>query len=197
MPASKSIEEVPRQPPAKFTNLALLLRLLAFLNSEDSSKNGNPSLSPTLNSTLRPRAHSIENKGLSPLEAAAAILVQQHEIIATTYSGKSVLVSHSKSDPDPNQSASSGTDLDVPATDPLPTTVTDSGEKLEIRAMKFAAVPNPDEMMNAEMGGKKDGLKLNPHNLRVLRKGSNLLDKIKKYEWAFALTYVSIRCLYH
>jgi hypothetical protein len=85
--------------------------------------NGNPSSSPTLNSTLRPRGHSVENKGLSPLEAAAAILVQQHEIIAMTYSGKSVLVSHSKLDAGPNQSASFGTDLDLPAINPLPTTM--------------------------------------------------------------------------
>jgi hypothetical protein len=74
--------------------------------------------------------------------------------------------------------------------------MTDSGKKLEIRPMKFAAVPNPDKKLNAEMCGKQDGSK-NPHNLRVLSKGSNLLDKIKKYEWAFALMYVSICCVYH
>jgi hypothetical protein len=37
--------------------------------------------------------------------------------------------------------------------------MTDSGKKLEICPMKFAAVPNPDKKMNAEMRGKQGGSK--------------------------------------
>jgi hypothetical protein len=188
-----SIDEDPRTSTSEFTNLGLLLRLLALLNSNKGS--------PTLNGTLS-RGPGVEQRdtSLSPLEGAAAILVQEFEVIATTYSstGKMMLAT-SELEADGGAGAGAdgagadaragagtgpGTDLDVQAADPS-TTGADSGKSFN---MQFAVVPNPDQNTNAQNVGKDGSSRpKNPHNLRVLNPGSDLSGVIKRYEWAYAL----------
>jgi hypothetical protein len=177
MPSSESS----RSPPSEFSNLAMLLRLLVLLNSKTGSA--------ILNGTLSKRSSLDARKqtgGLSAIEGAAAILVQDHEIIATAATaGKPVvLASQSVGSSSQNQGASNGTDLDIPAIHPSSTPVVENADSRNRYSMNFTAVPNPDENTNAGKGQSKSQ---NPHNLRVLSPGSSLLDAVKEYQWAYAL----------
>lgn len=157
-----------RRSTDNFTNLALLLRLLCFLNSETRS--------PTLTGTLSNGpgvAKQDHGANISTLEAVATILVQNHEIIATTHSTLTTVLAAS-------QDSGGGTDLDVVAAQ---SSTKGKGD------MQFAAVPNPDEKTNVQDGGNDDSSRhANPHNLRVLSEGVDLSGAIKEYEWAYVLT---------
>jgi hypothetical protein len=178
------------QPTSKFTNLALLLRLLVLLNS----KTGSVSLNSTLSVPTGQDAEK-RDQGLSALEGAAAILVQNHEIIATAaMPGKAGLVASQSvrrpGQPD-SEGASNGTDLDIPAiqVESSPTLAEMAGSR-KPSSMKFTAVPNPDMKTNARRDGGQDNPEStpqNPHNLRVLSPGSSLFNVIKAYEWAYVL----------
>ena len=191
-----------RTSTADFTNLALLLRLLCFLNSKTTS--------PTITGTLsKGPGVAKDNANISTLEGVATILVQDHEIIATTYSAMSTVLAASSCEDSElsldtgadvgvdtgagagvyagvdaaagvDAGTGAGTDLDIQAARPL-TTEAGKGQF----NMNFAAVPNPDEKTNTQNASSRHA---NPHNLRVLEDGSDLSGAIKKYEWAYALT---------
>ena len=195
-----------RTSTADFTNLALLLRLLCFLNSKTTS--------PTVTGTLsKGPGVAKDNANISTLEGVATILVQDHEIIATTYSAMSTVLAASSCEDSElsvdagadvgvdtgagagvdagvdagagagagvDAGAGAGTDLDIQAAHPL-TTEAGKGQF----NMNFATVPNPDEKTNTQNASSRHA---NPHNLRVLEDGSDLSGAIKKYEWAYALT---------
>jgi hypothetical protein len=175
-----------RTNTTEFTNLALLLRLLCVLNSKTTS--------PTVTGPLSkgPQADAAtHNTAISTLEAVTTILVQDHEIIATTYSTMSTVLAASESegggqpgaDAAAGASAAAGTDLDVDAACPSTTEAAEGPFN-----MKFAAVPNPDMKTNAENSGNDGSSRhANPHNLRVLKDGSDLSGAIKEYEWAYVL----------
>ena len=112
-----------------FTNLALLLRLLCFLNSKTTS--------PTVMGPLsKGPGEAARNANISTLEGVATILVQDHEVIATTYSTTSAVLAASESelgagggqlgagggqpgaDAGVGAGATAGTDLDVQAACP-------------------------------------------------------------------------------
>lgn len=179
------------QPTSKFTNLALLLRLLVLLNS----KTGSVSLNSTLSAPTGQDAEK-RDQGLSALEGAAAILVQNHEIIATAaMPGKAGLVASQSvrrpGQPD-SEGASNGTDLDIPAipVESSPTPAAEMAGSRKPSSMKFTAVPNPDMKTNARWDGGQDNPEStpqNPHNLRALSPGLSLLNVIKAYEWAYVL----------
>jgi hypothetical protein len=176
-----------RKSTSDFTNLALLLRLLCFLNSKTTS--------PTVTGPLsKGPGEAARNANISTLEGVATILVQDHEVIATTYSTTSAVLAASESelgvggrqpgaDAGVGAGTPSGTDLDVQAARPS----TSEAGKSQFN-MNFAAVPNPDEKLSAQNGGN-DAISrnANPHNLRVLEDGSDLSDAIQKYEWAYVL----------
>jgi hypothetical protein len=170
-----------------FTNLALLLRLLCVLNSKTTS--------PTVTGALSkgPQAGAAKhNADISTLEGVATILVQDHEVIATTYSSTRAVLAASASGlgvsggqpveaSGAGADAGAGTDLDVEAARP---STADAGQF----NMKFAAVPNPNEKTNAQNGGKDDNSgHANPHNLRALEDGSDLSGAVKEYEWAYVV----------
>jgi hypothetical protein len=191
-----------RKSTNDFTNLALLLRLLCFLNSKTTS----PTVTGPLSKGPGAAGH---NATISTLEGAATILVQDHEIIATTYSTTSAVLAASESelgagggrpgagggqpgagggqsgaDAGAGAGATAGTDLDVQAARPS----TSEAGKSQFN-MNFAAVPNPDEKSSAQNGGNDASSRhANPHNLRVLEDGSDLSDAIQRYEWAYVLT---------
>jgi hypothetical protein len=186
-----------RKSTSDFTNLALLLRLLCFLNSKTTS--------PTVTGPLsKGPGEAARNANASTLEGVATILVQDHEVIATTHSTTSAVLAASESElgagggrlgaggrqpgagAGVGAAATSGTDLDVQTAHPS----TSEAGKSQFN-MDFAAVPNPDEKLSAQNGGS-DAISrnANPHNLRVLEDGSDLSDAIEKYEWAYVLTCV-------
>jgi hypothetical protein len=173
MPSSDSS----RSPPSDFSNLVMLLRLLILLNS----KTGSATLNSALSKSSSPDTRK-QTEGLSAIEGVAAILVQDHEIIAMA--GKPVvLASQSVLSDSQNQGASNGTDLDIPAIHSSSTPVAEKADGRKQYSMNFTAVPNPNENTNAGRESKSQ----NPHNLRVLSPGSSLLDAVKEYQWAYAL----------
>jgi len=144
--------ESSRSPPSEFSNLAMLLHLLVLLNSKTGS-------SATLNSTLNERSSPDarrQTEGLSALEGAAAILVQDHEIIVTaTTPGKPVALASQLVDRgSQNQGASNGTDLDIPAIHSSSIPVAEKAGSTKRYSMNFTAVPNPDENTNARKDAK-------------------------------------------
>jgi hypothetical protein len=171
-----------RKSTNDFTNLALLLRLLCFLNSKTTS--------PTVTGPLsKGPGEAARNASVSTLEGVATILVQDHEVIATTYSTTNAVLAASESElgaggGQPGVNAGAGTDLDIHAACPS----TSEAGKSQLN-MNFAAVPNPNEKLSAQNGGNDASSRhANPHNLRVLEDGSDLSDAIQKYEWAYVLT---------
>jgi hypothetical protein len=166
--------ESSRSPPSEFANLALLLRFLVLINS----KTGSATINSALSEHPSPDAWK-QTEGISALEGAAAILVQDHEIIATTVTGLAAVVASQSTSGSRNQGAPDGTDLDIQAIDP---SSTQEGKRC---SLNFTAVPNPEH--DARKEGTPESKAINPHNLRVLNPGSSLLDAIKEYQWAYAL----------
>lgn len=145
----------------RFNAITLLLRLFICLNQNDSGYKS--PFRATINYDPYDNLPHFQ-----PLQALAAILVLNEEVIATSYISSSTAVI--VTDEMPN------TDLDFDLDDP-------DGERTgtKDRPLQVAAVPNPDSKTN-----NKDESTGNLHELRVVEAANDYWPQIRGDCWSLA-----------
>lgn len=145
-----------------FSQLTYLLHLVTAINSNDK-------VQTSFQYQQGPGMASRDKA----LDSIAAILVQEHEVVAASYISDKVQVMVAETDPNPS------TDLDELCTDseesPAP-------NPQLLFPLQLAAVSNPD------YNSSNSGLNENPHNLHIETTGKNLWEKVRdscKWHCAF------------
>ena len=156
-----------------FSQLTYLLHLVTYINSNDkhlSSFHKNRRTGSRGNAISKDDAFHPLNSTI--LDSIAAILVQQHEIVAACYTSDYVSVMVAETDPNPS------TDLEVPVKSPL------SAGSHRFYPLHLAAISNPN--FNIIVSDNA-----NPHNLQIQSDqsdGANLWTMVRDTcQWYFVL----------
>lgn len=144
----------------KFSKLTLLLRLILCMNQ------GNPTI-PHYEETLE--VDTIQQLDFGVLDAVSAILVQDHEVIATTYTASRVSVMVE------SPGATPTSDIDIPV-DAQPT----PGLKV-LYPLRVAAIANP-RSQNPDL---KEAASI--HKIQLIPKGHDLWPMVKESPFYCAL----------
>jgi hypothetical protein len=153
-----------------FSQLTYLLKLVTALNANDSrpgflAYRHGKGKAITKDEDIHPLNGSI-------LDSVAAILVQQHEVVAACYTSNKVAVVVAETDPNPS------TDTDVLVESPSPGSHT-------FYPLQLAAVSNPDFGDFKSVDVKPNA---NLHNLHIRNKGVGFWKIVQdKFEWCCVL----------
>ena len=147
-----------------FSQLTYLLKLVTALNASDSRPGSlayhhGKGRAITKDEDIHPLNGSI-------LDSVAAILVQQHEVVAACYTSNKVAVVVAETDPNPS------TDTDVLVESPSPGSHT-------FYPLQLAAVSNPD--FGDFLDVKRNA---NLHNLQIRNQEEGFWSEVRdKFEW--------------
>lgn len=148
------VREKEKQATA-FSQLTYLLHIVTSLNSNDNLKPGYNNRGLGAKKAIDP-LHSLH---VTVLDSIAAILVQQHEVVAACFTSDAVSVMVAETNPIPSDND------DV--------TVLESGSHV-LHPLQLAAISNPD--FNPTVTVKPTN---NSHNLQILANGKNLWTSVR------------------
>ncbi len=157
---------------SSFTELTYLLSIVSALNSNDNLSSG----LQRYRSQAPDKEREIADINGTTLDSIAAILVQEHEIVAACFATNKV--SMVVAETDPNSST-------IAETDPNSSTAADDDtfESLppgshSIYPLELATISNPD--FSSSSYGESN---INPHRLQTQSKGYDLWAKVRDYKW--------------
>lgn len=150
-----------------FSQLTYLLRLITLLNSDENLVSGFESNEATV-----PVAS--DELGFTLLDSIAAILVQNHEVVAACYTSDKVSVIAAETDSD----VIPASDVDVELDCEVHVQSSSLGSHM-YHPIQLAAFSNPDFSENLDTSN-------HIHNVRIQTVGENLWPKVQMCEWYYA-----------
>ena len=151
-----------------FSQLTYLLSLITSLNRDDNLTSGFLRISA-------PASASNDTASLTLLDSIAAILVQNHEVVAACFTSDKVAVMIADTDVIPK------TDIEVPVPTP-------SSGSHELYPLQLAAIANP--RFPSDFSNSSTSKCRMPHNVQIQTDGENVWTKVRDYGWYSVFMWV-------
>ena len=157
------------KPASPFSQLTYLLQLITSLNADGGHVSSFHKDEIASNSAL-------DREGFTLLDSIAAILVQQHEVVAACYTSDMVSVVAAATDT--TGISATDIDIDVDHDDPDDPVETPSPPGFHtFHTLQLAAVSNPDFSSSENLDTS------NLHNVQIETRGINLWTKVQSNGW--------------